>query len=95
MIDEDSENHSFWQDVEESILEEFDEVPNPFANRVVGISKKTQDREQGQWWKGTVCPSCKKGFNSKSSGKQCHSCDRYTHVRNACISKGQEVSIFL
>ena len=80
------------------MIEEFEEGDHPYNDRRIGITKKTQEKEEEralQWWRGSICPSCKKGFNSKSTQKQCHSCDRYTHTKRTCISTADDNTVFL
>ena len=82
--EEDLDDASFWQVVEESMIEDFEEGDHPYNDRRIGITKKTQEKEEERamhWWRCSICPSCKKGFNSKSIQKQCHSCDIYTHAK--------------
>ena len=99
IIENDEENDtSTWQIHENSILDEMFECENPYIGRKVGKSKKIQEMEEiraEQWWRGAVCPSCKRGFTSKSSKKQCHGCDKFTHVKKQCVSMAEENTIFL
>ena len=74
------------------------EGENPYIGRRVGISEKNQEKERleaGQWWRGSKCPSCGLGFTARSKEKQCHSCDKYTHVKKNCISMGENNTVFL
>ena len=95
IIDDESNDASFWQVLDETLEEEMDEGDNPYAGRKVGVSKKVQERNANQWWKGAICPSCNHGFNSKSAKKQCHSCDKYTHVKTKCVTMAEDNLVFL
>ena len=87
--DEAENNLSNWQSVEEcSERTEFANTENPFEDRRVGVSKTVQERQEKEglcWWKTAKCPSCNKGFTCRSKEKQCHSSDRYTHVKKQCL----------
>ena len=99
VIEENSNNISNWQILNESNLEEIDEGENPYKHRKVGVSKKTQEKQQmesSQWWRGAKCPSCNTGFTSRSKQKQCHSCDKYSHIKKQCLSMSEEdTGVFL
>ena len=56
--------------------------------------RETTRRSQ-PWWKGASCPSCTKGFNSRSKKKQCHQCDKYTHMKAQCVSAGDDSAVFI
>ena len=95
---EESNDVSTWQVHENSVLDEIFECENPYQGRKVGISRKNQEQEEiraEQWWRKAICPSCKKGFNSKSTKKDCHGCDKFTHVKKQCVSMAEENTIFL
>ena len=98
VIEENADEISFWQAVDETIVEEMEEGENPYDGRKVGVSRRVQEREEEralQWWRNAICPSCQKGFNSKSSKKQCHSCDKYTHIKKKCLSTAEDNTVFL
>ena len=98
VIEENADEVSFWQAVDETIVEEMEEGENPYNGRKIGVSKKVQEREEEralQWWRNAICPSCQKGFNCKSPKKQCHNCDKYTHIKKRCISLAQDNTVFL
>ena len=98
VIEENADDVSFWQAVDETVLDEMEEGENPYIGRKIGVTKRVQEREQEralEWWRNSICPSCKKGFNSKSSNKQCHSCDKYTHIKKKCISTAEDNTVFL
>ena len=82
VICEEDNNVSSWQILENSIVDEVFQSENPFSKREIGVTKKKQDMKQ--WWKDISCPSCKTGFNSKSSVRKCHSCDKFIHRKLAC-----------
>ena len=89
---------SSWQIHENTIVDEMFECENPYIGRKVGISKNTQEDQEAraeQWWRGAICPSCNKGFNSKSVRKECHSCEKSTHNRKTCLSMGDDSTVFL
>ena len=89
---------SFFNLQENSLQHNFSEGPNPYERRRVGITKKHQEKEddeQQQWWRGQKCPACKGGFNSKSTAKQCHQCDKYTHLKTQCLGSYEEGSVYL
>ena len=86
VIEEGSNNISNWQTQNETVLEVIDIGINPYEKRKVGVSKKTQeakDMKEKHWWRGAKCPSCNHGFTSRSNKKQCHSCDKYSHVKKS------------
>ena len=95
---EDENNVSSWLIHENSVLDDVFECENPYIGRKVGVSKRVQEEQEiraTQWWRGAVCPSCKKGFNSRSSRKQCHGCDKSTHNKNYCVSMADDSTVFL
>ena len=84
-------------DINDEQYEEDEEIShfedeNPFAGRVIGQAARNSN-EQRTAQKGK-CPSCSKGFTSKSKTKQCHNCDKYTHLRKECISKGENPDVY-
>ena len=98
MIDSVDNDTSAWQVNEESVLEEMEEGDNPYSGRRVGISRKKQEDEElrsQQWWRGAKCPSCKCGFTARSQKKQCHSCDKFTHMKKKCITMAEDNTVFL
>ena len=92
VICEEDNNVSSWQILENSIVDEVFQSENPFSKREIGVTKKKQDMKQ--WWKDISCPSCKTGFNSKSSVRKCHSCDKFIHRKLACMILGEEETYF-
>ena len=57
---------------------------DPFKDRVIGKSKRVQDRATNRpVYTKKHCAACGKGFNSKSRFKKCHLCDKLQH--NLCI----------
>ena len=100
IVEEDDDiNTSNWQLLEEPpALEELDLGENPYFERRVGISKNQQERlnvQAGQWWRGAVCPSCKRGFTARSVKKQCHKCDKFTHAKKQCLAMAEDDSVFI
>ena len=91
-------NTSNWQVEDDTIDEEIEQGDNPYSGRQVGISARQQEENQvrsGQWWRGATCPSCRKGFTARSSKRQCHSCDKFTHDKSQCVSKGDDDAVFV
>ena len=67
-------------------MTEDEEEENEYENRVMGVSKKVQEREkQRPVYHKKKCTKCKIGFNRTSSFEACKSCDKLTHIR--CIRK--------
>ena len=99
VIEDECDNDvSSWQAQEESVLHDMEEGDNPYSGRRVGISKKTQEREElrsEQWWRGAMCPSCNHGFTARSVKKQCHSCDKFTHNKKKCVTMAEDNTVFL
>ena len=98
-VDDDTDvNTSSWQAVEKSATEDLELGENPFKDRRVGVSKQRQEKETAQasqWWRGALCPSCKRGFTARSVKKQCHSCDKYTHAKKQCLTMAEDNSVFI
>ena len=100
-IIEEGDSHndiSSWQILDEQPEIEIMEGENPYQGRRVGVSRPVQERNEEraqQWWRGAMCPSCSKGFTSRSGKKQCQSCDKYTHIRKSCIIAAENGTVFL
>ena len=81
--EEGEQNVSSWQNRESSIENERFLSENPYKGRKIGITKNKQDKKT--WWKNISCPSCDLGFNTKSSVKKCHACEKIVHRKPSCI----------
>ena len=89
---------STWQIHETTIVDEMFECDNPYIGRTIEINKNTEENQEARaehWWRGAVCPSCSKGFHSKSERKECHNCDKPTHNKNICKSVVDNNTVFL
>ena len=62
---------------ENSVLEEL-QCEDPYSHRKVGEKEKVP-------WRNKKCPSCKLGFNTKSTPIKCDGCDSFTHKKNTCL----------
>ena len=78
-------NVSSWIPVEEPDLSIVEQGQNPYENRQVGKTKRTQEKEACPRipWLQKKCPKCKCGFNKISKPIKCFLCDSFTHER--CI----------
>ena len=60
---------STWNIHEDSRLPDLEgHEDDPYAGHKVGVSKRVQEertKREGQWWRKSKCPSCKKGFTEK------------------------------
>ena len=79
VVEREGENDtSTWNHLEDSRLPDLEvHEDDPYAGHKVGVSKRVQEertKREGQWWRKSKCPSCKKGFTEKSKTKECHSC---------------------
>ena len=86
VVEREGENDtSTWNHLEDSRLPDLEvHEDDPYAGHKVGVSKRVQEertKREGQWWRKSKCPSCKKGFTEKSKTKECHSCSSYTHQK--------------
>ena len=66
-----------------NLIQPFDYLQNDnqaFANRKIG-------RKEVLPWKNKKCPSCKLGFNTKSSPLKCDGCDSFTHKKQTCLKQ--------
>ena len=69
--------------LEATVTEDEDEE-DPYRERIVGKTKRVQEREnQKPLYHKKKCAYCGKGFNSKSTFKMCHLCDKIQH--KSCI----------
>ena len=96
---EDDNNISNWNIHEDSnIMDITNDGVDPYASRMVGVSKNRHDKEDERkkiWWVNEKCTFCGKGFNGMSKNiLQCHSCDRYTHGRKPCSSSSSGTNTF-
>ena len=71
---------------DDSTLEEL-ENPDFYENRRVGVKVPKP-------WIKKRCPSCRIGFNSRSSPIKCDGCDSYTHRKQTCIKEASQKSQF-
>ena len=70
-------------------LTEDEGVEDPYIERIVGKTKRVQERETRKpLYHKKKCASCGKSFNSKSTFKMCHLCDKLQHT--SCIGSHVE-----
>ena len=88
---------STWHAQEEPVLEVMEDGENPYENRVIGITKKGQEKISAEDVPLTKkkCPSCGKGFNRTSKVISCHSCDSDTHIKLSCLPYSYNKSQFV
>ena len=80
-------DQSYFEDPLDGTVTEDEEENNPFKDRVVGKTKRVQERvNKRPVYSKKNCAGCGKGFNSKSKFKICHLCDKLEH--NLCIKGG-------
>ena len=85
---EPEQDQSHFEDPLDGTVTEDEEQNDPFNGRVVGKTKRVQERvSKRPIYCKKHCAFCGKGFNSKSKFKECHLCDKLQH--NLCISVGR------